>query len=282
VSNGEDIMATGEAKLICEANPNAKVAFGNPETLSQDDGGKTKLYWSEMFENNPHIFQPDENPEELIISANYPTSRPFINYARTKYSQTDQQKKVPYKVAYDPDYVPTRGELFFSESEITTAQELIQGLDTPIIFLNPFADIANKHWLEDRWEDLIKKTSYHFVQLTYDSQQPSLNDVAQIKANTFRQACAVLSVSAEHGVLLSIDSHLHHAAAAVNLPSVVLWSHYSHPDNLGYDDHINIRWDATGKPCGLRDACIQCKKSMEMIKVDDVILAIEMAQRQVP
>jgi ADP-heptose:LPS heptosyltransferase len=282
VSNGEDIMATGEVKLICKDNPNAKVTFGSPETFSKNSGEKSKFYWSDIFENNPNILQPGDTPEELIISENFPTSRPFINYARTRYNETNQHKTSPYKIAYNSEYEATRGELFFNDDEIAAAQELIRGLDTPTIFLNPYANFVNKHWLEDRWYDLIKKSSYHFAQLTYDSQQRSLDDVAHVKAKSFRQACAVLSVGTEHSVLLGVDSHLHHAAAAVNLPSIVLWSHYSHPDNLGYSDHINIRWDAAGNPCGLRDACIQCKKSMEMIKVDDVILAIKMALKNTP
>ena len=278
---GSDILATGEAKIICQENPEAKIAFGNPEVLSQSEKGKTKLYWSEIFKNNPNILQPGENAEKIIIVPNYPKSRPFFNYAKTKYAQFDGKKTTPYKVAYDPDYQVTCGELFFSDSEITEAEKLIENIESPIIFFDPYADILNKFWLPERWDDLIKQSSYNFVQLTYDKHDEPLNGANQVSTKTFRQASAVLSAGVGRGILLSVDCDLHHAAAALNMPAIVLWSHYSHPDNLGYDDHINIRWDAAGKPCGLRDACIQCQRSAEMIKVDDVNLAIEMALKNI-
>ena len=277
---GYDIIATGEAKIICAQNPGAKIAFGNPEVLSPSAAGKTKLFWSEVFENNPNILQPGEDVEEIIIVTNFPKSRPFVNYAKTKFTQIDEQNKTPYKIAFHPDYEATRGELFFSDHEIAEAEKIIEDLEDPIIFFDPYADIPNKQWLPERWDNLIKQSSYKFIQLTYDTQMPAINGALQVNAKTFRQACAVLNAAVGRGLLLSVDSNLHHAAAAVNLPAVVLWSHYSHPDNLGYDDHINIRWDAAGKPCGLKASCIQCKTSMEMIKVSDVLSAIDLTIRK--
>lgn len=274
---GEDIMATGEARIICEENPDAKVAFGNPDVLSKNKQGKTKLYWSDIFKNNPHILQPGEDAEKVLISPNYPKSRPFIDYRKTKYNQIDQDTMTPYKIAYESDYEATRGELYFTDEEIKAAKKLIDGEKTPIIFLDPFDAIENKHWPLERWEELIELAPYHFIQLIYNELGEPINGATHIKVDTLRQACAVLHVSVGNGILLGVDSHLHHAAAAVNLPSAVLWSHYSHPDNLGYPDHVNVRWDAAGNPCGLRDSCIQCKHSMEMIKVNDVLHAINLA-----
>ncbi|MGA0394036.1 MAG: hypothetical protein ACO3MW_08260 [Rhodospirillales bacterium] len=280
-SYGSDILATGEARLISESDPEAKVAFGNPDALSQNAKGKTKLYWSEIFENNPHILQPGEDAEKLIIAPNYPKSRPFIDYRKTKYNFADEQNKSPYKIAYDPDYEATRGELYFTDQEIEEAEKLVKDLNTPIVFLDAFDTIANKLWPIERWEELVKSAPYNFVHLTYDERMETIAGAKHINADTFRQACAVLKLSVGNGILLGIDSHLHHAAAAVNLPAAVIWSHYSHPDNLGYPDHINVRWDAAGKPCGLRDQCIQCKHSMEMIKVEDAMHAIELAFKHI-
>jgi len=280
VDYGSDILATGEARIVREQNPDTKIAFGNPEALSPTSEGKTKLYWSEIFENNPNILQPGENAEEITIIANFPKSRPFINYAKTKYTQIDEQNKTPYKFAYNADYETTRGELFFSDNEIAEAEKLIGDLEAPIIFIDPIAGIENKGWLPERWNNLVEQSSYNFVQLLYNNQPTALNGVTQIDPKTFRLACAILKVCSGKSILLTTDSNLHHAAAALNMPTIVLWSHYSHPDNLGYEEHINIRWDAAGTPCGLRDSCIQCKHSMEMIKVEDVLLAIDMTIKE--
>jgi ADP-heptose:LPS heptosyltransferase len=281
VKYGADILATGEAKIIHQENPEVKIAFGNPEVLSQNDQGKTKFYWAEIFENNPYILQPGENAEQVMVISNYPKSRPFFNYAKTRYTQADDGSKVPYKFAYNPDYEVTCGELYFSDSEIAEAEKLIENFEAPIIFIDPHADNPNKHWIFERWDDVIKQSSHQFVQLTYDEHAVPLNGAVQLNTTTFRQACAVLNAGVGRGILLTVDCDLHHAAAALKMPAIVLWSHYSHPDNFGYNDHINIRWDPAGKPCGLRDNCIQCKTSVEMIKVRDVNLAIEMALKKI-
>ncbi len=289
IDYGFDILATGEARIIREETPDAKIAFGKIDGSIKKSNGKTKIYWSEIFENNPNILQPGEDSEKLIIANNYPTHRPFINYAKSKYAQTDGQQKILYKAAFDPDYEATRGELFFSDSETAEAEKLIRDLNFPIVFVGPSTNVANKSWLPERWEELIKQSSYNFVQLIYDGQATNqaapqisgLKGVRQIDTKTFRQACAVLKACIGRSLLLTVEGDLHHAAAALNMPAIVLWSHYSHPDNLGYEEHINIRWDAAGKPCGLRDSCIQCKHSMEMIKVEDALLALNQVAKEI-
>lgn len=273
---GSDILAVGEAREICQEKPGTKVAFGDPEILSPGNQGKMKLYWSEIFENNPNILQPGENAEEVIVISNYPKSRPYINYRKSKYSQLGEHKGLMYKVEYNADYIATRGELFFTNKEMLAGQETLKELEAPLVILNSTTTITNKNWIKERWEDLVTKAPYNFIQLGLKDQNPVIDGIKQIEFESFREACAFLKAAASQAVLLGVDGDLHHVAAALNMPSIVLWSHYSHPDNLGYVEHINIRWDAAGKPCGLRDSCIQCKKSMEMIKVQDVLLAIRM------
>jgi ADP-heptose:LPS heptosyltransferase len=282
-----DILATGHARLAVQSNQGAKVAFGKSKDMGSNDKEKLKLYWSEIFENNPNILQPGEDLENIILIPDYPSSRPFVNYKKSKYALSDNNEKNLVQIVFEEDYAAVQGDLYFTPDEIRTAEQVIADLDSHFVIVDPNSSIKNKEWPADRWKEFTENKSYNFVQLVLEEEEEEdsediLPSTTKIKTKTIRDACAILKASVGKGVLVSIDSPLHHAAAAVGLPATVLWSHYSHPDILGYADHINIRWDAIGKPCGLRDSCIQCKKSMEIIKVDDVILAVEMALKKTP
>lgn len=281
MSYSADIMATGEARSVREQNPEAKVAFGDPDVLSKNSKGKTKLYWSDIFENNPNILQPGENAKEVIIVSNFPKSRTYIDYAKTKYTQTNDHKETLLKIAFHADFEAQRGELFFSDAEIDKAKKLIGNIDSPIVIIDSHPNTPNKGWLQERWEATIERSPYKFVQLIYKDKITPLNGATQIHTEAFREACTILKICVGRGIYLGVEGDLHHAAAAVNLPAVVLWSHYSHPDNLGYKDHINIRWDAAGDPCGLRAPCAKCKVAMEMIRADDVVSAIELLMKPI-
>ena len=275
MSYGEDIIATGQARLAREEHPDAKIVFGDPDLFTANNGENFKMHWSEMYENNPNILQPDEDAEDVIIIPNYPKHRPFINYKKTKFDSVTGDETNILKIAYDPDFELHRGELFFTEEELATAKKRIENVQPPIVFIDWKTEITNKSWILDRWQSVIDKSSLNFVEFKIPDGEQKLEGTELIEVRSFREACAILKICLGKGFLLGIQSNLHHAAAALNLPAIVIWSHYGHPDILGYDDHINVRWDAAGDPCGLRSPCANCKISMEMIKVDDVLLAIQ-------
>ena len=82
----------------------------------------------------------------------------------------------------------------------------------------------------------------------------------------FREAAAVL-VKALTAVLP--EGGLHHAAASVKTPSVVIYGGLISPDITGYDIHTNI---FTGKkPCGSRMPCLHCEQAMKEITVEQIV-----------
>ncbi|MEX2449662.1 MAG: hypothetical protein WD407_02290 [Rhodospirillales bacterium] len=273
---GDDIMATGDAKTARAEHPNAKVVFADPDNPFHNEKGKARLHWSIVYENNPNILQPGEDAEDLLVIPIFPGSRPYINYEKSRYATLgDSSDKIPIKIAYNRDFQAPRGELYFTADEIAKAEEAVAGLKPPIAVIEPLTKGANnKAWIWERWQEVVEQSDCTFVQLGADDDIPWLDGVQKIVTPSFREACAILAVCKNTGFFLGTDGGLHHAAAAIGLPAIVLWSHYSHPDNLGYEDHVNIRWDAAGSPCGLREPCIQCQRSMEMIKVNDVLVAI--------
>ena len=77
----------------------------------------------------------------------------------------------------------------------------------------------------------------------------------------------------EAKLFVGTDGGLHHAAAALGIPSVVIWSGFTSPKHLGYDFHTNIH-DGS-KPCGkFKEICKHCEEKRKAISVDTVYEAI--------
>jgi ADP-heptose:LPS heptosyltransferase len=84
-----------------------------------------------------------------------------------------------------------------------------------------------------------------------------------------------VAISAMSGASLYIgpDGGLHHVAAALGIPAVVLWGGVASPKNLGYDFHTNI-WHGD-EPCGtVNGICGHCKEAMAKITVEEVLEAV--------
>ncbi len=73
--------------------------------------------------------------------------------------------------------------------------------------------------------------------------------------------------------ILVLLNHLHHAAAALGIPSVVIWTGFSSPRHLGYDTHRNIH-DGS-EPCGTYSGvCKHCLLKAKQITVEQVLDAV--------
>ncbi len=81
-----------------------------------------------------------------------------------------------------------------------------------------------------------------------------------VETPTFRNALAILSKAK---LFVGTDGGLHHAAAALGIPSVVIWTGFSSPRHLGYDTHRNIH-DGS-EPCGTFNSV--CKHCLLVTKV---------------
>jgi ADP-heptose:LPS heptosyltransferase len=105
--------------------------------------------------------------------------------------------------------------------------------------------------------------------------QIGLKDKRKLKGvpyleTTFRQALAVLQGAS---LLVTTDGALHHAAAALGVPAVVIWGGFTSPKNLGYDSHTNL-WTGA-HPCGIwKYECPHCRKALNAITPQQVIDAI--------
>jgi hypothetical protein len=238
---GDWLMASGDAK---EANERTgkKVKLGDGSRMFTD---------IQVFSNNPRMALKLDT--DVVWVNNYPGSRPYLKGTNKG------------KLLFNDDYKPRVGEIYFSHEE----QKDIDKIDGNYIVVEPnvkrvYAHTVNKAW--HGWEELLK----------HDLPWLQLGDVSVDRYTnwketaTFRDALKVLSKAK---LFVGTDGGLHHAAAALGIPSVVIWTGFTSPRHLGYDTHRNIH-DGS-EPCGTYDSvCQHCLLKSKAISVEQVLDAV--------
>jgi len=269
---GDEIMATGDARVVRETT-GRRVAICKGKTVR----------WHAMFSGNPGLAsqaEVDSDPAVIRIQ-NYPGARPYLDYDKiTRLGRSKLGKKASFKHEigaarrwiYVPGYRVARGEIFLTEQEKAWAAEVRKSLGPFVVFEPRVKARAspNKQWGARRWLDLVDlaEKSAQLVQLVPPGCGALLpSRAAEVVTPTFRHAAAVLS-QASAAVLP--EGGLHHAAAALGVPAVVIFGGCTAADVLGYSDHVNLSYDHPDSPCGLRDPCGHCREAMDSIKPGDV------------
>lgn len=193
--------------------------------------------YEEVFKYNPYI------GDDYVLK-NKKGNRPYI------------ETTINGRLIYNPNFKAVKGDLHLGVKKVTQDYVLIDPYTKPGWSLN-------KAWPIERWETLSSKI-YHVVQPLYG--KPKLKNAQGVKTDNIRQAFKLL-LNAK--LFIGTDGALHHAAAALGVPSIVLWSGMTHPDTLGYDDHINIRAN-NSPPCGSLFKCHHCESMMSLIEVEQV------------
>jgi len=204
-----------------------------------------RLCWHEVFENNPKISKRVGPMVPTIINAG--GCRPYIAGKNPKHWTWKRWNIEP-------------GEIYLSDAENAFAAP-----HAGAVLIEPSTKIAdsNKAWIWERWQELVDRGG-RFIQVGPEGTR-ELRGVERVVTPTFRDACAILSVSR---AFVGTEGGLHHAAAALGRPAVVLFSEFISPDITGYKSHRNLR-HAT-EMCGARVPCASCRRSMEAITVDEV------------
>jgi hypothetical protein len=238
---GDWLMASGDAK---EANERTgkKVKLGDGSRMFTD---------IQVFSNNPRMALKLDT--DVVWVNNYPGSRPYLKGTNKG------------KLLFNDDYKPKVGEIYFSHEE----QKDIDKIDGDYIVVEPnvkkiYAHTVNKAW--HGWDELLKH-DLPWIQLG----DVSVNRYTNWKETaTFRDALKVLSKAK---LFVGTDGGLHHAAAALGIPSVVIWTGFTSPRHLGYDTHRNIH-DGS-EPCGTYDSvCQHCLLKSKAITVEQVLDAV--------
>jgi ADP-heptose:LPS heptosyltransferase len=228
---GDSIMATAWAKLLYE-KVGERVQFG---------------YWDEIFEHNPYMHRY----AQLVVPNHRPGNRPYI---LGKYKDG---------FIFNPSHRPVPGNIHLTDEERKRAETHGEGFILIEPHVKGTVSGQNKDWGWNKWGALVRHEE-DWLQCRYAGKRV-LNNVNAVPTNTFREACALLERAS---LFVGSDGGLHHAAAALGVPAVVVWGGYSSPEILGYANHHNI-WDGDD-PCGSLVGCAHCVQKMSETKVRTV------------
>lgn len=213
---GDEILATAQAKAVQRRDPRPVLIVGL-------DGAPR---WHAVWEGNPRIATDPRGDCQRIV--NGPGARPYIDYAATT-----PRRWVFRHWGIEP------GELHLSAAE--------RALGRPVVLIEPNLKTGaspNKQWGWDRWQALVDMSPHIPWAQVGRAGTRWLRGVERIETGGFRAACGVLS-----GAVAAVlpEGGLHHAAAALGVPSVVLFGAFIPPAVTGYDTHRNV-WvdDPTG------------------------------------
>ncbi len=263
---GDEIMVTGTARKIQEFDFRQRpVAVYGHNRLRR---------WSTLWEGNPRILPPSTmfKTSEHLRLFNGPRCRPYVDYnaMAKQFDRVFPGQKFTTKIRH-PE-LPWRYTNWRASPGELPWVELMEPRGYIVIEPNPKPNgNPNKDWGWNRWQALVstvKWIAHPWVQLG-PKRTPILEGVTHIVTPTFADACSVLSGAS---ALVSTEGGLHHAAAALDIPGVVIWGGISSPANLGYDLHSNLFERMDGEsPCGQWVRCDHCREAMARISTDRVL-----------
>lgn len=246
---GDELMAAGMARGA--AARGVKVAFGD---------GK-RIIWGphceEIFLGNPNIARPGQERDRNIQ---------WVAHYRGRRAYHLKPSHVGGRWRFNPDFRAVPGEMFFTDDELAFAETVGSGF--VLVEPNVKAVASNKQWPADRWAAAAEALrAYDVRQFAYPGAK-LLPGVGTIKPKSFRHALAALGKAA---LAILPEGGLHHGAAAVGIPAVVIFGGHTHPKTTGYEGHINLF--TGGEACGVMAPCPHCRKAMAAIAVEDVVNA---------
>jgi hypothetical protein len=244
---GKVVAATAVCKSIKVKYPDSKliVVSGYPD----------------VFLNNPNVDRAFAFGQQQYFYQEYIENQEFIVFGHDPYLDTIHLKSEEHLIEtwcriYDLPFIQKQGEIFLTQREIDFySQKYVS--DKPMFLLqtNGGGDSNVKYsWARDIPHNIVRdvieqfRADYTMVHIRRDDQM-SYEHAIGISDN-FRSLVVLINLSSKR---LLMDSFAQHVAAALNLPSVVLWIVNS-PKVFGYDIHTNIIANPETKKSDIRAA----------------------------
>ena len=218
---GDEIMAIGQAR--------AAGATPDRRAVVLDRSGFAR--WHPQFNGVPFLAKSADGADLSVL--NGPGARPYVDYARTTSDR-------------------------WAYTEWSASVGVIPGIrwvggrrgDAPTVLIEPTIKpnaSPNKQWGRARWEKLVALCgrSVLFLQCGADPRE-AIDGVRFCQTRAF---AAAVKVMARCDAAILPEGGLHHAAAAIGSPAVVLFGAMTRPQNTGYPAHLNLAVDdpeATG------------------------------------
>jgi ADP-heptose:LPS heptosyltransferase len=239
VGIGDELMVTGMVREAQARDPR--------KVLIMYEKGKPR--WCALWDNNPRIARHGQ-------LGDFQTLRPRSDYLRPYCSE-----KTPERWTWKPCRPPI-GEIYFRAHE----QEFGNLNAGRIVFAHTLKHGAspNKRW--HGWDRLARMMARHgdLVQMGTQESEPLAG--VRFVQTTIRQAAAVV---ARARLVICSEGAMHHIAAAVGTPAVVIFGGYISPEVTGYDGQVSF-FRGGGLGCGMRVPCEHCAAAMESITPEEV------------
>lgn len=249
---GDALMASGAARIAQQTDPR-KIRVMH----------QRKPAWSEVWENNPRIAQLEERGDLQMLYARSLTTnmRPY------HLDKTDKQWK------YNPTFRADVGEIYLTPKECAFGPEF-----KPDIIIEPNIKAGaspNKAWRDDYWNAFVKMAiaaGYRLAQMGPPGAR-RFTGVDFFGTPTFRAGCSIVKRSLG---IVTTEGGLHHAAAALGIPGVVIFGGFTPVELTGYAVHRNLG-RGVDDACGMRSPCEHCKKAMAEITPEQVLEELKKA-----
>lgn len=208
--------------------------------------------WSPVWDHNPQFAPPGWKGKVQTIT-NGPGCRPYI--------RAETARRWLWR-----EWICPVGEIVLSPLECDFGSERAGGVILEPN-LSPKAS-PNKDWGWHRWTQaswLLQQRGHTVTQIGPRGTR-LLPGAQLVETSDFREACAVLAWA--HLAILP-EGGLHHAAAALGVPSIVIFGGYISPRQTGYAHQVNLYRDE--EPCGMRVPCDHCASAMKSIETEQVV-----------
>jgi hypothetical protein len=242
---GDELMALGDAYRL-RVKRSVPVAIGNGE-------------WSvpsPVYDNIPWLYHnklPKPAGLEWVLS--YPGHRPYCDYelmistARERYGRVTDWRhafRLLGRKYWRSDYHATPAPVVLTLAERRAGAAVLPKRDKPVVVLGPSIKMGaarNKAWPLDRYQAVVNARA---DQINFVEFGQVVKGTIPLKPRSFRHALAVLSHCYGY---LGNEGGLHHGAAAVGKPAVVIFGGYINPLVTGYNFHQNLYVECEDEGC---------------------------------
>lgn len=227
---GKNIAATGAVRVAHEAGHKVDIITahpsvweGNPHVNKVWDWNRVE-YLGEMIKNYEHLIfdDPYKNSEFLLGGCDLTCT---------------------YNYMINGICEPVKPQIFLNAAEYLYVQDLLKDIEKPIFVVQTNGGTQGGYaWprdfpLEEAVEVLNEFIEdYEIIHLRANGQL-EISGIKHAADLNLRQSLVVLAMSKKR---LLIDSVYQHAAAAMNLPSTVVWV-MTEVEKFGYEMHTNIQ-----------------------------------------
>jgi ADP-heptose:LPS heptosyltransferase len=246
---GDELMMTGIARRMQQTDPRkVRVVYAKRPRNS------------EVYLHNPRIAQDGEKGDfQELRGRSDRNLRPY------------HSGKSPTQWRYNLSFRAEVGELYFDDDE-----KAFGALYSGRVIIEPGVKPGaspNKQWGVERWAHLVGLMRASGIVPTQLGPPgvPRLAGVDLIETASFRQACAVV---ARARACVLPEGGLHHAAAAVGTPAVVIFGGFTPVELTGYALHTNLGV-SLGEACGMRLPCPHCAAEMARITAEQVMQELQ-------